>query len=82
MEECCDSCGFEERRLTDHKIPLLLDFKDGDRTNFSLDNLRLLCFNCYFLQVGNIGGRRPGPRKKWGVTTTDVSFEGSFEDPY
>ena len=82
LEEKCDSCGFEERRLTDHKVPLLLDFKDGDRTNYSLDNLRLLCFNCYFLQVGNIGGRRPGPRKKWGVTTTDTTFEGSFEDPY
>ena len=24
-----------------------LDFKDGDTTNFKIDNLRLLCPNCY-----------------------------------
>ena len=24
IEECCDSCGFEERRMTDHKVPLVI----------------------------------------------------------
>ena len=29
----CDECGFEERRVVDYSVPLLLDWKDGDRTN-------------------------------------------------
>jgi hypothetical protein len=31
---------------------LKLDHVDGDRTNHLLQNLRLLCYNCYFLMVG------------------------------
>ena len=82
IDECCSSCNFNERRVLDYKVPLIMNFKDGSKKNYKLDNVELLCYNCYFLQVGNIGGRRPGPRKKWGVTTTDTTFEGSFEDPY
>jgi hypothetical protein len=58
MEEKCSCCQFEEKRLTDDRAPLLLDFLNGDRTDHSYDNLRMLCFNCYFLQVGNFSGRR------------------------
>lgn len=61
LEEKCDNCGFCERRITDHKVPLMLDYLDGDRTNHVFDNLRLLCFNCYFLIVGNMRG----PAKEW-----------------
>jgi len=58
MEESCDSCGFCERRVNDYTVPLLLDWIDGDRTNHKRDNLRLLCYNCYYLEVGNpLGGR-------------------------
>jgi hypothetical protein len=58
MEEKCSCCGFDERRLTDNRVPLLLDFIDGNRTNHIYENLQMLCFNCYFLQVGNYTGRR------------------------
>jgi hypothetical protein len=44
----CNLCGFEERRLVDNKMPLLLDHKDGDRENCRLENLQLLCLNCTF----------------------------------
>jgi len=54
LEEKCDICGFSEKRDIDKKVPLWLDFKDGNRRNYRFDNLRLLCFNCYFL-YGNIG---------------------------
>ena len=41
-----------------HEVPLLLDWIDGDRTNHMRDNLRLLCYNCYYQEVGNpLGGR-------------------------
>ena len=29
-EECCSVCGFNEGRVTDNKIPLYLDFIDGN----------------------------------------------------
>lgn len=54
----CSSCGYDEQRITDGKTPLLLDFLDSDRTNFLIDNLRLLCYNCYYVQVGNFIGAK------------------------
>ena len=51
-EECYD-CGFCERRVTDYKTPLLLNFKDGNKNNYLLENLELLCYNDYFLLVAD-----------------------------
>jgi hypothetical protein len=56
VREECNCCGFNERRLTDHKVPLILDFLDSNKKNHSLDNMRVICFNCYFLQIGNLSG--------------------------
>lgn len=53
VEECC-RCGFNERRLLDYKVPLLLHFKDKNKYNYKLENLELLCYNCYFLYIGNV----------------------------
>jgi hypothetical protein len=53
LKEECYHCGFCERRVTDYKIPLLLNFKDGNRNNYLLDNLELLCYNDYFLLVAD-----------------------------
>ena len=54
LEEKCAMCGFEERRVLDYKMPLLLHFKDGNKKNYKLDNIELLCYNHYFLNVGDI----------------------------
>jgi hypothetical protein len=54
LDEKCSNCGFEERRITDSKVPLLLDFVDGNSKNKKFENLRLLCYNCYYLVVGDI----------------------------
>lgn len=54
LHEKCSSCGYEERRIKDYKMPLLLTFKDSNKKNFLLDNLTMLCYNCYFLQMGDI----------------------------
>jgi hypothetical protein len=54
LEEKCAICGFEERRVLDYKMPLLLHFKDGNKKNYKLDNIELLCYNHYFLNVGDI----------------------------
>ena len=61
MEEKCSNCGFCERRVTDHRVPLVLDFLDGNRKNFIYDNLRMLCFNCSYLINGNL----TGPKKEY-----------------
>jgi hypothetical protein len=53
LKEQCYHCGFAERRVTDYKIPLLLNFKDGNRNNYLIDNLELLCYNDYFLLVAD-----------------------------
>ena len=60
MEEKCSNCGFEEKRITDYTVPLLLDHIDGDTTNHIESNLRLLCYNCYYLMVKNPCGGNGG----------------------
>ena len=54
LSEECTVCKFKERRVLDYKIPLLLHFQDGNSNNYSLDNVQLLCYNHYFLTVGDI----------------------------
>lgn len=56
--EKCYECGFNEKRVLDGKVPLVLSFKDGNRKNYRLENLSFLCYNCYFLYVGNIMGNK------------------------
>lgn len=55
-EERCEVCGFSEPRITDGKIPLVLAFKDGDRSNHVLENLEIVCYNCYHNTHGNLFG--------------------------
>tara|TARA_R110000751_G_scaffold180854_1_gene287208 strand:+ start:897 stop:1553 length:657 start_codon:yes stop_codon:yes gene_type:complete len=54
MIEECKRCGFNEQRVIDSKIPLLLHFNDKVSTHWGLDNVHLLCYNCYFLYYGNV----------------------------
>ena len=54
LSEQCSMCGFQERRVLDYKMPLLLHFKDNNKSNYSKDNIELLCYNHYFLTVGDI----------------------------
>lgn len=54
IAEQCHRCGFHERRVVDYKIPLLLNFKDYNKKNYTLTNLELLCYNCYFLVIGDV----------------------------
>jgi|TARA_B100002019_G_C21272705_1_gene603312 hypothetical protein len=54
LYEECSECGFHERRVSDYKIPLLLNFKDGNKKHWGLNNLELLCYNHYFLKVGDV----------------------------
>ena len=58
LEEC-SICGFNERRVLDAKVPLYLDFIDGNRKNGKIENLQVLCHNHFFLLSGNKRGKQP-----------------------
>ena len=58
LEEKCENCGFQERRVIDYKMPLILSFKDNNKKNYRQDNVHLLCYNCYYLLVGNIFAKK------------------------
>lgn len=54
LKEECYICGYKERRVIDNKIPILLNFKNGNKRDFNLTNIEFLCYNCYFINIGNI----------------------------
>ena len=54
LSEECAICKFKDRRVLDYKMPLLLHFQDGNSNNYSLENVQLLCYNHYFLNVGDV----------------------------
>jgi hypothetical protein len=54
LEEKCGNCGFNERRVFDYKMPLLLHFKDNNKKNYRKENIELLCYNCFYLFIGDI----------------------------
>lgn len=45
----CSCCGYGEKRVSDMKAPLMVDFKNGRKTDWRQENLRLVCYNCCFL---------------------------------
>ena len=53
LVEICSRCNFGERRITDQKVPVILNFKDGNKKNWHLDNLEFLCYNCSFLYAAS-----------------------------
>lgn len=54
LQERCCRCGYEEKRILDYKVPLIMNFKDGDKKNWKLDNVEFLCYNCYFICIGEV----------------------------
>ena len=53
LAESCGNCKYDEMRHFDLTVPLILDYLDDDPTNKELSNLRLLCYNCFYLLKGN-----------------------------
>ena len=56
IEERCSCCGFQERREYDYTVPLKMHWVDGNNKNYVLTNIQLLCFNCFYIHVGNPWG--------------------------
>ena len=47
LKQECSNCGYNEIVMTKDNVALLIDFKDGDSSHTTLENIRLLCPNCY-----------------------------------
>ena len=54
VEEECSSCSYNEIVMGKDNVALLIDFIDGDNDNTKLDNIRLLCPNCYLSYNGHM----------------------------
>ena len=85
----CESCGFNEVRVIDGNMPLLISQKDGNRENYELDNLEILCYNCYYLISGNVFGRDKRMPKEWkkklgkgyeGITVDDDGYPTNLKE--
>lgn len=56
MNNSCYLCGFDQQRITDGKVPLVLYSLDGDQRNYKRENLEMRCYNCAFLTSEIHGG--------------------------
>ena len=75
----CYKCGHHERRVIDYKQPLVLSFKDGNKHNWKIENLEMLCYNCYFLYVGNLFSEKQIQRLEDANATTLKKGEIDFQ---
>ncbi len=54
MVEECSKCKYSEKRKIDEKVPLIINYVDGNKRNWRLENLEFLCYNCYFIHIGDV----------------------------
>jgi hypothetical protein len=57
IEEKCNQCGYCQKRPTDLKTPLVLHHLNRNQTDHRRENLEILCYNCYFVMVGDLSRR-------------------------
>jgi len=81
-KEECHNCGFHERRVIDHKLPLILHFKDGRSDHWGNDNAQLLCYNCYFLYYGQVFSERDIEKLETTQTTQKIQGDQMQLDDY
>lgn len=55
-EPRCERCGLEE--WLGQPAPLELNHRDGNRFNWNLENLEILCPNCHALETTNSGSNK------------------------
>ncbi len=56
----CEMCHREDRRITDGKMPLVVNFMDGDSKNRNIDNIKIYCYCCAFCYGRGYLRRRVG----------------------
>lgn len=78
----CYKCGYTEERVIDFRKPLILNYKDNNFKNWQLDNLELLCYNCYFIHIGDVFTRKQlrAIEDKYAPQNSQVTWELDEED--
>jgi hypothetical protein len=79
LPECCSRCSFDEKRVIDQKTPLILNFKNKDSTNYYLYNIELLCYNCYYLYIGEVFTAKDIRAIETGNDTATTNLNRNFE---
>ena len=80
LEPRCNHCGYERTRLLDGRAPLILQHKDRNPNNWSLDNLEFVCYNCAFLEGPNsMITEDMVERAEEGVDKVGPKIESTFE---
>ena len=49
LELKCYRCGFDQHRVEDNKVPLIMNFKSGDKSDWRIQNIEMVCYNCAYL---------------------------------
>lgn len=80
LKEECSRCGFHEERVTDHKIPLILQFKDKNRKNYELSNIELMCYNCSYLYATSPITEKQVLAMEDSVTRQQSDFDWEVDD--
>jgi hypothetical protein len=76
MKEECSRCKFREKRVLDEKVPLIVNYLDNNKKNWKLENLEFLCYNCYFLHVGDVFQKKQvEAMEDYKVFTTPIDLE-------
>lgn len=50
IKDECYRCGFKEKRDLDGRSPMVLIHKNGNKRDWTPNNIEVLCYNCLFLQ--------------------------------
>lgn len=79
MIEQCYFCGYNEIREIDGKTPLLMVFLNGHKYDFKENNAQLCCYNCYFLEYGNIFSGRDLTKLESHTSVTKTTDKVNFE---
>ena len=78
LHEClgskCSLCGWGETNTTTEKVPLHIDHINGDSTNHTESNLRLICPNCHSL-TENYGSLNRGNGRYKKAETLHIKYK-------
>lgn len=82
LPECCNRCGFSEKRVLDLRVPLVLNHKDSNTNNFIKENLEFLCYNCAFLYATSPITDRQLDKMEDSVINHGKSFDWEIDEYY
>lgn len=78
LEQKCSFCGFNQYRQADLLTPLLPIFINHDENDHSTENVKLLCYNCYFIQYTAKGRKWAGT--KIGAEATPSALDEKIKE--